>query len=260
MIGKLSRTQAQREVFRLKTVKLEELGWSPRIRQRFGYFTPDECYESTLLQIIDAETAWLDVGCGHDLFPSNEPLAELLSARCQVLVGIDPSPNIQKNPFLHERIESRLEDYQTDRRFDVISLRMVAEHIADPCAALLALSRLTKVGGRVIIYTVGKYALSSLVAATTPMMIHHFAKRILWGTLPEDTFPTLYRMNTRARLLTLFSAAGFVEEEFAYLNDCRSLARWRMTMMLELSAERAFRTVGLRYPDFCLLGVYRKQL
>jgi len=50
----------------------------------------------------------------------------------------------------------------------------------------------------------------------------------------------------------------FVEEKFFYLNDCRTLDRWKWTMILELAAERALRTLGLRYPEVCLLGIYKK--
>jgi hypothetical protein len=142
--------------------------------------------------------------------------------------------------------------------FDVISLRMVAEHIANPEAAIAAFSRLTKPGGRVVIYTVSKWAISSLVAAGTPLGFHHLIKAVLWRTQPEDTFPTVYRMNTRARLRQLFAAGGFREDEFLYLDDCRSFAGWRIGSVLELSAQRAFRAIGVPYIDVCILGVYRK--
>jgi|SRR5215471_5116336 len=249
---------AQREIFRLRTSRDSTLGWSPRLRQRFGYFTPDECYEAMMLRLIHGGADWLDVGCGHDLFPSNLPLAELLSARCRLLVGVDPSPNIDHNALVHEKAKCTIEEYYTDHKFDVISLRMVAEHIAKPEMAIAAFSRLTKPGGRVVIYTVSKWAVSSLVAAGSPMAFHHLIKKVLWGTDPEDTFPTVYRMNTRARLRQLFEAGGFREEEFLYLDDCRSLARWRIGTLVELSARRAFRAVGSPYIDVCILGVYRK--
>ena len=131
---------------------------------------------------------------------------------------------------------------------------MVAEHIRDPKSAVAALGRLTRSGGRVVIYTVNKWSPASLAAALTPMAVHHAAKRVLWGSLPEDTFPTIFRMNTRKQLHRLFTAEGFVEESFLYLDDCRALARWRLTTMFELSVWRALRAVGLRYPDVCLLG------
>jgi SAM-dependent methyltransferase len=175
------------------------------------------------------------------------------------LLGLDPSDNIDMNTFVHERAKCLLEEYKSDQMFDVISLRMVAEHIRDPESAVAALSRLTRNGGRVVIYTVSKWSPASLVADLTPMAVHHVAKKILWNGLPEDTFPTVYRMNTRKQLQRLFMAAGFVEESFHYLDDCRGFGRWRLTAMIELSAQRALRAVGLRYPDVCLLGTYRKQ-
>jgi hypothetical protein len=136
---------------------------------------------------------------------------------------------------------------------------MVAEHIADPEAAVAKLRELTRDGGRVVIYTPSKWAPVSLVAAATPMWFHHAAKRILHGTVPEDAFPTVYKMNTRRALNQIFASHGFVEESFLYLNDCRALAGWRITSLLELSCERVLRAIGLPYPETCLLGVYRKK-
>jgi 2-polyprenyl-3-methyl-5-hydroxy-6-metoxy-1,4-benzoquinol methylase len=249
---------AQHEVHRLRTSGDGALGWSPRLRQRFGYFTPDECYEAMMLQLINNGADWIDVGCGHDLFPFNQPLAERLAARCRLLVGVDPSPNIEKNNLVHERAKCTIEEYYTDHKFDVISLRMVAEHIANPEAAIAAFSRLVKPGGRVVIYTVSKWAISSLVAAATPIGFHHLVKAVLWRTRPEDTFPTVYRMNTRARLRQVFATGGFREEEFQYLDDCRTFAGSRIGSVLELSARRAFRACGLPYVDVCILGIYQK--
>jgi SAM-dependent methyltransferase len=251
--------EARHEVFRLKIGPSGVLGWSPRIRQRFGYFTPDEWYEAVLFCLINKDTDWLDVGCGRDLFPSNENLAKTLSSRCRLLIGVDPDDNINENTVLHKREQCLIEQYNTEQQFSIITLRMVAEHVANPETTVSALNRLTRVGGRVVIYTVSKWSPASLTAAVTPMAIHHAVKQVLWGSSPEDTFPTVYRMNTRKKLRQLFSVAGFTEEKFLYLNDCRSFGRWRFTLMLELLAERVLRTLGLRYPEICLLGIYRKE-
>ena len=248
-----------REVCRLKFDAEGPLGWSPRMRRRFGYFTPDEWYEASLLRLVGSGTEWLDVGCGRDLFPSNKPLAKLLSSRARTLVGLDPSDNIDLNELVHQRAKCVLEEYETDRRFDLISLRMVAEHIGNPTSAVAALGRLTRTAGRVVVYTVNKWSPVSLVAAATPLAVHHALKGVLWRVSPEDTFPTAYRMNTRKALRRLFMAGGFVEESFCYLDDCRGMSWSPLTMMLELSAWKALRAVGLRYPEICLLGVYRKE-
>jgi hypothetical protein len=135
---------------------------------------------------------------------------------------------------------------------------MVAEHIVDPEQSVSALSRLTAPGGRVVIYTVNKWSPASMVSALTTMGVHHVAKRMLWETEERDTFPAFYRMNTRGTLRALFEAAGFREEMFCFLDDCRSLGRWRSTYMAELLLWRFLKTMGLHYPETCLLGVYRK--
>lgn len=251
--------QARREVFRLRIEGAGGTGWSPRMRQRFGYFTPDEWYEAAMYGIVRKGTAWLDVGCGREPLPGNPLLGKLLSDRCRLLVGIDPDRNIFENTVVHERECCKIEDYHTDKTFDVISFRMVAEHIDDPGATLRAIDRLTPAGGRVVIYTVSKWSPASLAAAATPMFVHHLVKKALWESAPRDTFPTAYRMNTRKTLKSLFDSSGFSEEHFFFLNDCRSFSRWRATAFLELSAERAFRGLGLPYPERCLLGIYRKR-
>lgn len=183
------------------------------MRARFGYYTPDEVYEATLLCLIDKNTDWLDVGCGHDLFPA-KALSVVLSTRCRSITGIDPDASIHRNRWLHYRQQCLLEDFQAERRFDLISMRMVAEHIADPAASVAKLGELTREGGRVVVYTVSKWSPVSMVAAATPMSFHHFAKRVLWGGAPEDTFPTLFRMNTRRKLARIFAEHRFTEESF----------------------------------------------
>jgi SAM-dependent methyltransferase len=248
----------RREVFRIKTEGLRRLGWSPKIRQRFGYFTPDEWYEAALLRLIDKDTEWLDVGCGRGLLPFNPNLERLLSSRCRRLVGVDPDNNIDEHPLLDERYKCAIEDFVSERQFDLITLRMVAEHVVDPHVTVAALGRLSRNGGRVVVYTVSKYSIISLLAAATPLALHQYAVTRLWGRSEQDTFPTAYRMNTRKELLRLFSAFGFVEESFHYLNDCCTLGRWKLSTILELSAERVLRNLRIRYPEVCLLGTYRK--
>ena len=249
---------ARREAVRLRLAGYDGPGWSPALRARFGYYTPDEHYEGLMLTLVETTTTWLDVGCGHQLFPSNPRLARLLADRCRLLVGLDPSDNIDRNVYVHERAKCLLEDYRTEHRFDLISMRMVAEHVTDPEGMVAALARLTKPGGRVVVYTVSKWSPASLVAAMTPMAVHHAVKRRLWGAAPEDTFPTAYRMNTRGTLRRLFGAAGFGEEQFHRLADCRSFGRWQATLAAELALWRVLSALGIPYPEACLLGVYRR--
>jgi SAM-dependent methyltransferase len=138
-------------------------------------------------------------------------------------------------------------------------MRMVAEHVAEPERFMASLARTLRPGGRAVVYTVYRYAPVPLLTSIVPFSLHHPAKRLLWKTDPKDTFPTEFRMNTRARLADLFSRHGLTEEYFAYLDDCRTLARLRLGLLLELSLWKGLRAVGMPYPERCLLGVYQKQ-
>jgi 2-polyprenyl-3-methyl-5-hydroxy-6-metoxy-1,4-benzoquinol methylase len=237
---------------------LAEAGWGPRLRKRFGYYTPDDYYEAALNNLAGPETRWLDVGCGREILPFSPVASRALSVRVKSLTGVDPSDNIDDNPYLHHRAKCMLEDFQSDEPFDLISLRMVVEHVTNPEAAVGALARLCRSGGRVLIYTVDKHSPVSLVSAATPMAFHHRVKGFLWGGDERDTFPTAYLMNTRRRLASLMSAAGFEEEHFCILSDTRSTNRFYALNVVELALWRALRAVGLDYPEKCLLGVYRK--
>lgn len=243
----------------LKYGNLQEGGWGPRLRERMGYHTPDDWYEATVWNLVGPTTDWLDVGCGSALFPSNVAASRALADRCHSLTGLDPSDNIDDNPYLHHRAKCMLEEFDAPQPFDLITLRMVVEHIVNPEAAVAALARLCKPGGHVVIYTVDKWSPASMVAAATPMAFHHWMKRLLWQGEEKDTFPTEYRMNTRGRLTGLMSSAGFSEAGFQTLSDTRATARFKMLNTLELVAWRSLNAIGLDYPERCLMGVYRRQ-
>jgi 2-polyprenyl-3-methyl-5-hydroxy-6-metoxy-1,4-benzoquinol methylase len=245
------------EVLGEKYGDLAHGGWAPRLRARFGHATPDDWYEACVATLVMPTTCWLDVGCGHDIFPSNAVTATRLAARCRLLVGVDPSDNIDDNSFVHERVKLPIEQYRPDRRYDLITLRMVAEHIADPPTTVARLAALLAPGGRVVVYTVSRWSPSALVAACSPLSFHHAVKRVLWRVEAHDTFPTVYVMNTHAALRRLFTAAGLQEEAFERLADCRTTARFRWPQAAELGLWRALQKFGLNYPENCILAVYR---
>jgi SAM-dependent methyltransferase len=226
--------------------------------QSFGYFNPDDVYETTVSRLVTPETAWLDVGCGRDIFPSNRATAGLLANRCRLLAGLDPSDNILQNQFVHERHQTTIEDFQPDTQFDLVTLRMVAEHIAKPDEAVRSLGRLTRPGGRVVIYTVYRWSPITVLSSVVPFALHHRIKRLFWDGAEEDTFPTTYLMNTRRDLAKYFSANGFSEDSFQYCDDCRTTARWRFMSRLELTLWKCLNKLHLHYPEVCILSVYRR--
>lgn len=246
-----------KQICRLKQGGSEGLGWSPRMRLAFGYFTPDEYYEALCRKLICQDSVWADVGCGRDVFPNNRPLAQMLADTCEVLVGVDPDETIHENPFVHERVQSGIEEFHSHRTFDVITLRMVAEHIEDPDAVLRAFKRLTASDGKVVVYTVNRLSPVSLMSWLVPFLLHHPLKSWLWKTEEKDTFPVRYRMNTRNALKRRFEAHGFRELFFTHLDDCRLFQRFRVLQYLEHVLQKSLRGLGLPYLDTCILGVYQ---
>jgi hypothetical protein len=121
------------------------------------------------------------------------------------------------------------------------------------------LARLTAPGGRVVVYTVNRWSPVAVVAALVPFRFHHAVKRAVWRTEERDTFPVVYKMNTRRDLRDWFGRGGFRERSFARLDDCRTFARFRPLHLGELAARRLLGAVGgLSYPESCLLGVYER--
>ena len=246
------------DVFRLKYGNSDSLGWNPAMRRRFGYYNPDDYYETLLAKLVTEDCSWLDIGCGRELFPSNRALARLLADRCGILVGVDPDPTIEENSFLHERVRSSMGNFHSERKFDLVTMRMVAEHIENPPQLIDSLTRCTHPGSLIVIYTVNAWSPIPLLTRLVPFTLHHPVKRFLWHTEKKDTFPTAFRMNTRRRLRQLLGEGGFQEAFFVYLDDCRTFARFQLLLFTELSLRKAFHALSLNYPENCLLGVYRR--
>jgi SAM-dependent methyltransferase len=246
------------EVFQIKYGDPRTTGWGPRMRRRFNYSTPDDYYEAAVAKLVTSGCNWLDVGCGRHVFPSNPRLARILANKCALLVGVDPDTTVNENRFVHQRVNSYIEDYQSDRAFDLVTLRMSAEHVAEPERTLAALSRLTKPGGKVIIYTINRWSPVPIITWIVPFGLHQPIKRVLWKTEEKDTFPVAYLMNTRKKLAQLFQPHSFQEYYFAYFDDCRTWSRFRVTQLLELVSWKVLNSVGIRYPENCLLGIYER--
>ncbi len=245
-------------LFRQKYGARSETGWSPRQRHDFGYYLPADVYEALLARVIGPGSHWLDVGGGHHIFPENPRLSRTLADRCALVVAVDPSENVRDNPYVHERIQSMLEDYRTDRTFDVATLRMVAEHVVDPVGMVQALYRLLRPSGVVVIFTVDSRSPLTRLSRALPFSWHHPIKKFFWGGEAADTFPVHYTMNSRAVLKQLFEGHGFREVSFAHLDDLSTFGQFRIGSYVELWWWRALNRLGLRYPETCLLGVYQK--
>ncbi len=251
-------TKELEEIFCLKFGDPEKTGPCPRLNYRFKYFTPDEYYEAVVAKLVSEDTTWMDVGCGRNIFSNNDSLARILSNRCKLLIGVDPDKTLEENPYVHEKLQAPIEQCKTQEKFDLVTLRMVAEHMENPHQVAESLAHLTKPGSKVVVYTINRHSPISLFSLAIPFRFHHTIKRLLWKTEERDTFPVAYKMNTKKQLNKIFSECGFQECLFAYLDDCRIFYRFRWLHLGELSLWRLFSSNGIPYPENCLLGVYER--
>lgn len=246
-------------LFYRKYTRFGSLGWGPESRLKHGYFTPDDHYEALVDRLLKQGDHWCDVGCGRDVFPTFPELARDLAKRAGYLYGIDPDDNIAENDFLSEYFQGVVEDCPTTRTFDLVTMRMVAEHVADPDRCLARISKMLKAGGRLVIYTPHKWAPVSIIANAVPFALHNPFKRILWNTESRDTFPTQYKMNTRVALLRVCGAAGLDEVHYQRLDDLRVTSAFRLLNRMELALRSATQALGVGYPEACILAVYEKR-
>ncbi|MHB0954809.1 MAG: class I SAM-dependent methyltransferase [Pirellulaceae bacterium] len=237
---------------------IDKQGWRVQLQSKFGYVPPEMWYRAVVDRLVTERTTWIDVGGGKAVFPHSDDLTRTLVQRCRMLVGVDPSDNIEKNPFVHQRVKCFIEDYHSDQSFDLATLRMVAEHIREPQLAVASLARLVSTGGRVVIYTPHRWSIASIAASLIPQRMHSYFARFLWRVTDDDVFPTVYRMNTRRQLRSLFEDGGFREVAYARLDSCSVAQRFRNVYCLELCLWWAFRLVRCPYPESNLLGVYEK--
>jgi len=233
---------------------------SPYVAARYQaeYLTPEDHYELLIDQIVTSHSSWLDVGCGRAPFPNNESLSGELSRRCERMVGIDPDPAVLENPFVHDRQQLTLDEFFPDEKFDLITARMVVEHVQSPDAFVDGLVRATDIGSRVIFFTVNWLSLTAIAAHCTPMSVHNWVKRFLWRTAARDTFPTAYRMNQRHVLRSLMQAKGFKEESYSTLADASVFWRLPVLRNIELRYWQVTSTLRLPYPDSCILAVFQR--
>jgi SAM-dependent methyltransferase len=244
-------------VYRQKYSRKSPVGWGPPLRLAHDYFTPDDYYEALVGKLLEDGSEWCDVGCGRDIFPTNPDLAKAYAARCSYVFGIDPDDNVRENTFVNDFFQGLVEECPITRNFDLVTLRMVAEHIADPEPAMARLASLLKPDGLLLIYTPYKWAPMSLIANATPFSWHNPLKRLIWRTEARDTFPTQYKLNTSADIEHYAASAGLEQVFFQRLDDCRITNSYRRLNTIELKARSLFRKAGFPYPEACIVSLLR---
>ena len=178
--------------------------------------------DHVFLQLIEASiqpgSAVLDLGAGagvkfqYELKSKVEPDGEI--------VGTDFDSRVCENPLLHRGVVMDGTKFPfCDSSFDVVFSRYVLEHVSDEAEFLKEVHRILKPGGSFLFLTPNKWHYVSIASRCTPHKFHAWYNR-LRGRDEDDTFPTVYRLNSRTAVRRHFKRAGFLEEELIMRECC----------------------------------------
>jgi len=196
---------------------------------RATWAAKSEAYACLIYEHLSRSTIWLDAGCGCRLLEEDmDTLENWLVAQCTSVFGIDPEVNSHRN------IKSVLQGslYHLPFRhnsFDLITCRMVVEHLEEPHTAFTEVARCLRPGGSFV--------------AITPNLLNYgvFANAVATKVLPEkvrlrivhatdsradgDIFPVRYKANTKHRLAHLLNASGLQVHKTVSL--CQQQSYWK---------------------------------
>jgi len=237
------------------------MGWSPRRRIELGYTLAGDIYECFIDSLVKEDTKWLDVGGGRSVLPHNPDLSRSLARRCYSLTSVDPSENVFENPYAHKKVCSLFEEMdEADDKYNLVTFRMVAEHVEKPRDVLKKLNQCVDRGGLVVIYTINKNCPIPIITRLTPFSWHHGIKKIFWGGEAKDTFPIAYKMNSKKELDFLFlEDSEYDPILFEYLDDVSATIEHDFLNRIEMFFWKVMKIFGLRYVENNILAVYKKK-
>jgi ubiquinone/menaquinone biosynthesis C-methylase UbiE len=169
-----------------------------------------EVYNDALRREITGDTVWLDIGCG-----TNDNVAEFGGAARRSL-GIDviDYPQRVDAPFL----QADLRHIPLPNGFaNLITMRMVVEHLEKVPEDFSEIDRLLSAGGHVLILTTNTWSPVVFLPRLLPFTFKRRIIRKLFGISDIEIFPTYHRCNTPRRIsegvpdLTM-SSLEFIEE------------------------------------------------
>jgi SAM-dependent methyltransferase len=112
-----------------------------------------EAYASLISEHLSPDTVWLDAGCGSRLLENDmDPLESWLTSHCKTIIGMDVSVTSNRN--ISSLVNGSLYELPfVDNSFDLITCRMVVEHLAQPHRAFAESARCLRPGGALVVIT-----------------------------------------------------------------------------------------------------------
>ncbi len=175
--------------------------WTPSYRYRW------EVYESYFKDFLNSETVWLDLGCGHNAdIEEKKHLAFFASG-----VDIIKNEPLLAHPFILSDIT--VLPFKSDT-IDLVSMRFVMEHVADPGALFKELNRVLKPGGKLIFGTTNVWSPVIFLPKLLPYTVRKKMILKVFKVEDEDIFPTYHRFNSYVKIKKNFHELKLLKLDF----------------------------------------------
>lgn len=240
-------------------------GRNSALIQRYfpGYRSPKARYQAVLDGLVTADTVWLDLGCGKRIC-ADDALNRELPRRARCVVGVDLDPGLSQHSSIRNllRCDAAALPFR-DGAFNLVTTSFVAEHLERPGDVFAEIARVSRRGGRLVVFTPNLFNYGMLVAAATPYRFHLWFKKVSyyfargdWTEHEEDMFPTFYRANSVGTLRRLGQHAAFRVERLERVAMAHSFGFIKPLYIASLLFERLIDRRGLDVFKADILGVF----
>jgi len=202
-------------------------------------------YREALQEVARPGVRWLDLGCGHQLFPDWMPNAQstqlALVNRSAVVVGVDAadlrphSAGLRKMAADVEQLPFR------DETFSLVTANMVVEHVRNPERLLREVRRVLLPGGVFLFHTPNAKYFEVAIARHIPAPVMRGIASFLDGRGGEDIFPAHYRLNKARDIRRFATESGLITSFIRHVECTAQCVMLGPLVILELLVIRTLR-------------------
>ncbi|HEY5593626.1 MAG TPA: class I SAM-dependent methyltransferase [Nitrospiria bacterium] len=197
-------------------------------------------YKDTLKSHLPKNSVWLDLGCGHQIFPYWMPSSESDQAvfvqQCKTVVGIDSDVrSLCNHNVIKYKVVGDIERLPfKDNVFQLITANMVVEHLKNPGDVLAGVYRSLKPEGLFLFHTPNFWNYIPLINWFIPRSVRIKLIDFLEERKAEDVYPAFYRMNTPRAIREWARRTGFGLVELKQVNSSPETIRLGPVAVAEL--------------------------